>query len=115
MTLGEFLELVKDVDKNIELRFRPAYLNSTKEIISAKIVRGAVLLSDEKELYTHEEALKYANFHKCGSCNNCYQCGYITFNKGETCADVFVQYNFDEVAKNNEIYYKLKRPENNHY
>ena len=115
MTIEELLELIKDVDKKSEIRFRPAHLNNTNEIRSIRIVRGAVLLSDEKEYFTREEALDYARFHKCGGCPNCYQCGYITFKKGETCSDVFVEQNFDEVIKNNKPYYKLKRLENNHY
>lgn len=115
MTKKELLELIKNVKEEDEIRFRPAYRNDTLELRSIKIVRGAVLLSDQKEFFTHEEALSYAGSHKCGGCHDCYQCGYITFQKGETCSDVYVEHNFDKVEKDNNTFYKLRLPENNSF
>ena len=114
MTIGEFLDLIKDVDKDSELLFRPAYMNHTKDIKSIRVVRGAVVISDEKELYTYEEALKYAERNKCASLTcNCFQCRYITFKKGETCADVYVERNFEKIIQDDKTYYKLIVPETN--
>lgn len=113
MTKKELLELIKDVNDTEEIRFRPAYRNDTLELRSVQIVRGAVLISDQKEFFTHEEALNYADSHKCGGCHDCYQCGYVTFVKGETCLDVYVERNFDKVEKDNNTFYKLRLPENN--
>lgn len=117
MTKKELLELIKDAKDTDEIRFRHAYRNDSLEIRSVQVVRGAILVSDEKELLTYGEALEYARTHKCpgGIGCNCYQCMFITFKKGETCSDVYVEKNFDKIERNNETLYKLHRSENNHY